>query len=810
MFHAPSRVRSPCHTVHIGARCWNLSYRFGGSADTRVLFSEAKRHFSSHLAAHRMGWACKEINWRKTLHVQLKGSCPYGYLECENGQCFRPEQSCDFVDDCGDGTDERGCGTSCTFERGRCGWKSSLADNFDWTLGVGSVQSFRPHFDHTLGNEEGHFVYLEATPVGLKGDKAHMRSSVWKESSSTCKLTFWYYISSKAHGVIRLLVKVDSGLTEVWNKSGNQGERWNRAEVPLRKMRNFQLIFEGVRAQDVSGGASVDDIEFSNCAPSTELPASCPAATDFVCQNRDCIESHLVCDNKADCTDESDEIDCSHILDLPGACNFDMAESQSWEEACQLAQDHSDDFDWRIGHTRVTPQTGPLSDHSPGKPGNFLYVYSAVQREGDIATFATKTPFPASIGVCHLRFWYYMYGSARMGTLKVYTVGESGAALLMWAVNGDQGDRWSYANAVLSSSTPFRVAFQAVVGGDVRTDIALDDISFSTECAVGGPVTPEPPTCGADTFQCLYSFQCIPQSWLCDGEEDCRDLSGVQGPLGEGQCAAVACALPAALFQCIPQSWLCDGEEDCRDLSDEELCPSRVPGTPPPQGRCGEGQYECSGGVCLPSLLRCDGVPDCASGEDEFSCPVQQCTDGALMCEERSSCIPQNSASSCHECPEGFCMNEGVCHVEVWGPFCHCVPGWRGNRCHLREKPSPPVPSPGPADPGQESLYTGLGAGLVLLFLTIAVAAFALFRRKGSSSTSKEMDCAVMDNPVFDLLDWRAGFPSIEKMPGASISVFPWRTETEGLDMTNSKLSFSNPLYQSPTGEGPDSRSSVA
>ena len=51
--------------------------------------------------------------------------------------------------------------------------------------------------------------------------------------------------------------------------------------------------------------------------------------------------------------------------------------------------------------------------------GNFVYVYSAVQREGDIAIFTTKTPFPASIGVCHLRFWYYMYGSARMGTLKV-------------------------------------------------------------------------------------------------------------------------------------------------------------------------------------------------------------------------------------------------------------------------------------------------------------------------------------------------------------------------------------------------------
>ena len=88
-------------------------------------------------------------------------------------------------------------------------------------------------------------------------------------------------------------------------------------------------------------------------------------------------------------------------------------------------------------------------------------------------------------------------GGQSEASQQVYTVGESGGALLMWAINGDQGDRWSYANTVLSSSGPFRVAFQAEVGGDVRTDIALDDVSFSTECAVGGAwqwiTSPSPP-----------------------------------------------------------------------------------------------------------------------------------------------------------------------------------------------------------------------------------------------------------------------------------------------------------------------------
>lgn len=59
------------------------------------------------------------------------------------------------MDDCGDGTDEKDCGTSCSFEKGYCGWKSSPADNFDWTLAVGSIKSTRPPCDHTLMDETG-------------------------------------------------------------------------------------------------------------------------------------------------------------------------------------------------------------------------------------------------------------------------------------------------------------------------------------------------------------------------------------------------------------------------------------------------------------------------------------------------------------------------------------------------------------------------------------------------------------------------------------------------------------------------------
>lgn len=69
---------------------------------------------------------------------------------------------------------------------------------------------------------------------------------------------------------------------------------------------------------------------------------------------------------------------------------------------------------------------------------------------------------------------------------QVYTVGPSGTSLLMWAATGNHGNQWTYANVILSNPAPFRVTFQAEAGGDVWTDIALDDISYTAECMAEG------------------------------------------------------------------------------------------------------------------------------------------------------------------------------------------------------------------------------------------------------------------------------------------------------------------------------------
>lgn len=54
-----------------------------------------------------------------------------------------------------------------------------------------------------------------------------------------------------------------------------------------------------------------------------------------------------------------------HIIDSPGACDFNMGEDE-WEETCELFQDRDDDFDWTIGHKSSILGDERHSDHSPG------------------------------------------------------------------------------------------------------------------------------------------------------------------------------------------------------------------------------------------------------------------------------------------------------------------------------------------------------------------------------------------------------------------------------------------------------------
>ncbi|XP_023775965.1 MAM and LDL-receptor class A domain-containing protein 1 [Cyanistes caeruleus] len=683
------------------------------------------------------------------------GSCSHGHRQCQNGKCYRPEQSCDFEDNCGDNTDESECGTSCTFENGRCGWQNSLADNFNWVLGVSSPQSLRPPGDHTLGNRTGHFLYLEATAIGLINEKAHVKSSIWKESSGTCVMSFWYFKSSKATGHIQVLIKTDDGIVKIWSDPGTHGDEWNKVKLHLGKLRNFEIIFEGIRTRELGGGAAIDDIEFHNCSTIGENPKECPALTDFVCGNKNCIEYQFICDYKPDCEDLSDEADCSYYTSIPGSCNFET-QDQEWTTVCGLTQDTTDDFDWKISNSAVTGQTGPHTDHTPGKGRIFLYVNSSAQKEGDRARITTTKFFPASLGVCRVRFWFWMFASRQTGILKVYTVEEHGMEILMWSSSRNEENKWMYGSAVLSSNSHFRVAFEAEVGWSQPTEFALDDISFTPECIDGGPVDPRPPTCSGEQLTCAYVQQCL--------------------------------SLAAR----------CNGTEECRDGSDELNCPGEMPSTTSP-GSCKEAEFLCPPQGCIPSLLQCDGVPDCPRREDEVGCPIKDCSNGSLLCASTNQCIPLSQRcdgiadcvdssldeSSCSVCPEEYCRNGGKCIIKNDIPLCQCGKGWKGNRCHIRAKP------PQPPSLLQNDIWIGLGIGFLLIKIT-AAALYFLLKKKVPETKVQEAAISSFANPLYKDLGSSGKSPGYATSSAVQISVSPWYEYPFNEDVN---ATFPNPLY---------------
>ncbi|XP_075684387.1 MAM and LDL-receptor class A domain-containing protein 1 [Rhinoderma darwinii] len=684
-------------------------------------------------------------------HRPGKGNCPAGFLECQNKKCYTPEKLCDFVDDCGDNTDEIQCGMSCTFENGMCGWKNSMADNFNWILGAYSSKSLRPPMDHTLGNEDGHFLYLETSYVGLRGEKAHLKSSKWKESGWNCLLRFWYYMSSRATGKIQVLIETENNLTKVWGESENQDGKWNKVEIRLGKLRHFEVIFEGLRTRDFSGGAAIDDIEFLNCSPFGEKPGKCPEDTDFVCKNQKCIESHLVCDYKSDCEDSSDEADCSEYTNVPGSCNFEYADRINF--GCDLTQDNTNDFNWTV-KDKVNIHLN--KDHTPGKGRFFLYANAVKQKDGDTARIFTSKVFPATSKECRIRFWYYLYGPPQTGMLKVYLVTEYGLNILLWSATESVEKWWMYSSVILSSDSPFRVVFEAQVGSNKNINIALDDISFTLACQVEGPSFPKP-SCPQDLFTCTY------------------------------------------IKDCVPLSAKCNGTEECTDGTDEILC-STSPPTTSPEIRCRATEFQCFDS-CIPLMMRCDGVIDCLFGADEKNCTTIIIENGSVMCipsnnwvtiEQRCDGSPDCSnlidESGCSECPKSYCRNGGKCLLENKVPLCRCKEQWQGTRCHIH---SPQI-SPNKSGADTTGMWIGISIGLTFLLLEVIIVFLCYFckrKHKGDITSG-------FSNPNYAGSSTTAQNEFDENVhPNVQISVFPWKSSHEDSGKELKTCSFSNPLY---------------
>nr|XP_027211162.1 MAM and LDL-receptor class A domain-containing protein 1-like [Penaeus vannamei] len=530
--------------------------------------------------------------------------CPPGELACDNGQCYNPAVTCNFLDDCGDGTDEKGCTKSCDFEPegDTCGWFESQAVSVHWNREGFPANPPGPENDHAHGTHSHDLASFKSG--GSAGQLAILESHTFSSVSRSCVLSFWHYLATTGSTPVflGLFRKSEQDAAsgnppeQLWSGS-SETSGWKRQFIKLNGKRDFTLQFQAVH-EDGDTHIALDDIRFEDCAPHVN---ECQNEIDFACEDGSCIARQHRCDAQYDCFDKSDEFQCPSVK---GNCDFD---SMTWPSDCAYKQREDDDLDWLQASSSGMLDVGPDHDHTLGSSGHYLYVTNFGGVQGLLASIMPDQKYPASKGVCYIRFWYYMHTSHQvaenvdLGTLRVYLEDDAGERLVVSVRSGNQVKNWLEEIILVEADEDFHIVFEAETGTSQDTYIALDDVSLTPECESGVGPPPTNTTCPIGELPCNVGG-CVPADFFCDCFYDCVDGSDEFG------CNKTPCD-PGFFYcadyfmqehPCLPVEDLCDGRVNCHSHSaDESLC-----------GEC-PSNYCQNGGQCNypdgPPLCDCPG-----------------------------------------------------------------------------------------------------------------------------------------------------------------------------------------------------------
>ncbi|XP_074526733.1 MAM domain-containing protein 2a [Halichoeres trimaculatus] len=316
----------------------------------------------------------------------------------------------------------------CDFDSGMCLYYQERVDSSGWRRAALKANLYRTG-DHTTGT--GSFLLTNAPFTLRTGYVGRLHGPLLPGNHRYC-VKFFYLLQGfrSVDNALLLYIYDENNVAQekVWSLTESPRGVWTQVEITYLKPMASKLVFVSIcKNMWECGLVAIDDItvRLGNCQV--------------------------------------------HTAPLPTHCDFEGG-------VCGFIQERTKDkADWlRVrGHT-PTSYTGPRGDHTTGL-GYFMYIEASLMRPGHKARLSTSDLRGSSSPQC-LVFFFHMYGSGT-GILSVL-LRDAGTETLLWRRRGEQSISWIRAKVDYTCADRHQIIFEAIRGPSLRSDIALDDISF--------------------------------------------------------------------------------------------------------------------------------------------------------------------------------------------------------------------------------------------------------------------------------------------------------------------------------------------
>ena len=132
----------------------------------------------------------------------------------------------------------------CDFEKDTCSWQNIQTDDFDWLRhsGKSASASTGPSTDHTKGNTQGYYMYIETSAPRVAGNKARFISEIFPAKQTGSCFVFWYHMFGQDIDKLNVYIHLNStsvsSSTEalLWQQTGQSGDTWlnGQMNIPMK------------------------------------------------------------------------------------------------------------------------------------------------------------------------------------------------------------------------------------------------------------------------------------------------------------------------------------------------------------------------------------------------------------------------------------------------------------------------------------------------------------------------------------------------------------------------------------------------